>query len=122
MSAEYQKKLADPRWQKKRLEIFNRDNWTCQHCKDTTTQLEIHHTDYWPGKEPWEYPGDMLITVCRNCHQVEQARFKYENDLITALRAKGFHAMEIGAMSQMVHMFDHFRNNLKHSIKLFIEK
>lgn len=29
---EYAKKLMDPRWQKKRLEIFKRDGWKCQNC------------------------------------------------------------------------------------------
>lgn len=26
----YAEKLKDPRWQKRRLEIFERDDWTCQ--------------------------------------------------------------------------------------------
>ena len=28
----YYRKLRDPRWQKRRLEIFARDDWTCQGC------------------------------------------------------------------------------------------
>lgn len=30
----YSQKLRDPRWQKKRLEILERDSFTCQHCHD----------------------------------------------------------------------------------------
>jgi hypothetical protein len=122
MSAVYKQKLADPRWQKLRLDIFNRDNWTCQQCGDKTTQLEIHHTSYWAGIEPWEYPGDMLITVCHKCHGAEQVRFKYENSLVTALREKGFLAMEIEAIAQMIFMFPHFRQTLKSNIKKFIDR
>jgi 5-methylcytosine-specific restriction endonuclease McrA len=33
----YGDKLKDPRWQKRRLEIFKRDEWTCQQCGDTET-------------------------------------------------------------------------------------
>lgn len=119
---EYSAKLADPRWQRKRLEIFNRDNWTCQHCKDKTTQLEIHHTEYWAGKQPWDYPDDMLITVCRNCHGAEQVRFKHEEYLLKALKTRGFLAYEILAIAQMVDTMDHFRKTLKFNIRTFIDK
>lgn len=120
--ANYNEQLADPRWQRRRLEIFNRDNWTCQSCRDKTTQLEIHHVEYWPGKQSWEYPDDMLITVCRNCHGKEQVRCKHEQYLLTALRNKGFLAMEILAMAQMIDTFAHFRNSLRNSIKNFIDR
>lgn len=122
MSAAYTEKLADPRWQKLRLEIFDRDNWTCQCCGNTKVQLEIHHTDYWPGKQPWEHPGDMLITVCHKCHGQEQVRFQYEKDLIKAIRAGGFHAMEVSALAQMIFGIEKFRKHLKFNIKKFIEQ
>lgn len=122
MAAAYTEKLADPRWQRKRLEIFNRDNWTCQCCGDKASQLEIHHTQYWPGKEPWEYPGDMLITVCHKCHGEEQVRFQYEKELITALRSTGIHAMEISVLAQMIFSSAQFRRQLKFSIKKFLEQ
>lgn len=32
--SEYKEKLKDPRWQKKRLQIFERDDWCCQKCGD----------------------------------------------------------------------------------------
>ena len=31
----YTELLKDPRWQKKRLEIYERDNFTCNQCKNT---------------------------------------------------------------------------------------
>lgn len=117
----YSEKLQNPLWQRKRLEIFDRDNWTCQQCGDKTTQLEIHHTSYWSQFEPWEYPNDMLITVCHRCHGTEQVRFHYEKSLVTALREKGFLAAEIEAIAQMIFMFPHFRNTLKTNIKAFIK-
>ena len=42
----YKEKLLDPRWQKKRLEILNRDNFTCQCCGDDKKTLNIHHKYY----------------------------------------------------------------------------
>lgn len=67
--AEYKESLKHPLWQKKRLEIFNRDNFTCQKCGDTETELQVHHKEYNNGFEPWEYDNSILITYCVNCHQ-----------------------------------------------------
>ena len=74
MSKTYTEKLKDPRWQKKRLEVFNRDNWTCQHCNDHTTELNAHHPYYTKGLEPWEYDTDFLITLCNPCHEMQHRR------------------------------------------------
>lgn len=65
----YSNKLKDPRWQKKRLEIMQRDNWTCQDCGTDTSTLNVHHKYYEEGKEVWEYPDEALITICGDCHE-----------------------------------------------------
>lgn len=64
----YKEMLEHPNWQKKRLEILVRDNYTCAMCGDTETQLQIHHKSYNKGKKPWEYPLANLITLCKHCH------------------------------------------------------
>ena len=64
----YSELLKDPRWQKKRLEIFNRDNWKCKLCGDNKTTLQVHHKEYLNGNDPWDYPKDMLVTICEHCH------------------------------------------------------
>jgi len=69
---EYAKKYRDPRWQKKRLEVMQRDEFTCQSCCDDTKTLNVHHRFYLPDKEPWEYPSDVLITLCEDCHEEEK--------------------------------------------------
>lgn len=65
----YQEKLLDPRWQRKRLELFDRDNWTCLACGATKRTLHIHHISYFLQLEPWEYPGEYYKTVCYKCHK-----------------------------------------------------
>jgi len=67
----YSEKLRDPRWQKIRLQVFERDDWTCQMCDDSEKTLAVHHKYYEKGKEPWEYPLDALITLCEDCHTEE---------------------------------------------------
>lgn len=67
----YTSKLKDPRWQKKRLQILDRDNFTCQYCTDTETELHIHHTKY-TSQNPWEAKLEDLITLCKHCHAVSE--------------------------------------------------
>jgi len=60
----------DSRWQKKRLEVMNRDEWTCRSCgaSGDGVTLNVHHIYYESGKAPWDYENEMLITWCENCH------------------------------------------------------
>lgn len=67
----YAELLKDPRWQKKRLEVMQRDNFTCQHCGAQDKELQVHHLIYHKDYKPWEYQSDELITLCRKCHEVE---------------------------------------------------
>ena len=71
MSKSYAEKLKDPRWQKKRLEIFERDSWKCQACGATEIMLCVHHRYYNKNAEPWEYHNDALVTLCELCHETE---------------------------------------------------
>lgn len=67
----YSSKLKDPRWQKKRLEILNRDNFSCHNCGDTESTLHVHHIAY-QGKDPWETEARLLQTLCEDCHESEE--------------------------------------------------
>ena len=64
----YAEKLKDPRWQKKRLEILERDKWMCRGCCETQKTLHVHHIFYVHGLEPWDVPSGLLITLCSDCH------------------------------------------------------
>lgn len=66
----YLEKLKDPRWQKKRLKILERDNWECKECYDTKSTLHVHHREYIEGRNPWNHPLKSLITLCENCHNI----------------------------------------------------
>ena len=62
--------FKDSRWQKKRLEIMERDEWACRSCgaSGEGVTLNVHHIHYESGKAPWEYPEHMLVTWCEKCH------------------------------------------------------
>ncbi len=71
----YGQKLLDPRWQRLRLEILNRDEWQCQACGDFESTLHVHHIEYKFGRDPWDYSPEELISYCADCHSAaEQTR------------------------------------------------
>jgi len=69
MNKTYSDKLKDPRWQKKRLEIMQRDGFACQECHADDVHLNVHHSYYVSGRWPWNYPDWGLRTLCEACHE-----------------------------------------------------
>ena len=89
--AKYSEKLKDPKWQKLRLQILERDNWTCQKCFDDESMLVVHHKYYENNKDPWEYPLEAFITLCEYCHELERnERPLLEQELLLSLKKQGF--------------------------------
>ncbi len=76
----YWQKLQDPRWQRKRLEILERDKFSCQHCDDEGTTLHVHHRYYVSGREPWDYPGFCFVTLCKECHKLVAPSYGPDED------------------------------------------
>lgn len=92
---EYSKKLKSPKWQKKRLEILNRDSYKCRFCEDQESTLHIHHISYSDG-EPWDIDNNLLITLCESCHQEETIDIKNKSTkLISFLKGIGFTSIEM---------------------------
>lgn len=90
---DYAKKLKDPRWQKKRLEILQRDEFSCRICGDEDNELHVHHKFYIYGNDPWDYDNIHLITLCADCHENEEMEIKeYSKLIIETLRKSGFMA------------------------------
>jgi len=81
----YWQKLTDPRWQKKRLIILERDEFMCQQCFDTEEELHVHHIRY--NNNPWDADDKYLITLCKSCHKhIEEAKKESKealDDIIT---------------------------------------
>lgn len=69
MSEGYIELLRDPRWQRKRLEVMQRDGFECLSCGDKGKTLHVHHRSYARGRKPWEYDDDNFETVCVDCHE-----------------------------------------------------
>jgi hypothetical protein len=79
----YSEKLRDPRWQRKRLKILERDNFTCRLCSNDKMELHIHHIEY--EENPWESDNLNLITYCKVCHKNIEISKKSDFKIVEAL-------------------------------------
>lgn len=70
---DYKEQIKSPKWQKRRLEVMQKDNFTCQLCGDTESMLNVHHLFYHRDRNIWEYEEWELITLCENCHKEEHS-------------------------------------------------
>jgi hypothetical protein len=114
MATSYSEKLKDPRWQKMRLEVMNRDSWTCQSCYNPGSSLNVHHLKYAISGNPWDSDPSDLITLCGNCHEIETGeRADAEKMLLKSLKsialssdlerlAKAFACMELCHVREVV--------------------
>lgn len=67
----YSERLKDPRWQRKRLEVMQRDGFKCRDCGSETETLHVHHCHYERGA-PWETNSVFMLTLCDKCHKSRQ--------------------------------------------------
>ena len=112
----YAELLRKPEWQKKRLEIMQRDDFTCQYCGSKERELQVHHRVYHKGAKPWEYDDSELITLCNRCHEIEteEKNYHYETfkDICSLARELGLSEQFIGvAFSYMYSVFEAISNN-----------
>ena len=108
----YAEKLKDPRWQKKRLMIFERDGFTCRNCQSKKKTLHVHHLWY-VGGNPWDAPMDALITLCGDCHGAELKRGEVEKRLIDGLVRSGWSVDQLEFLTDCLISIGKFSNESK---------
>ena len=92
---DYKEQIKSPKWQKKRLEILNRDDFTCQICGAKDHTLHVHHLSYVQGKEIWDYPSENLITLCEFCHDTEHELKSTFYNIVCILNSMGVTCHEL---------------------------
>lgn len=95
----YVEKLKDPRWQQRRLRIFDRDGWSCCFCNRKDKTLHVHHRRYIPKQEPWDYPDNLLITLCEDCHEQETQWLDIAKQSLLRVIGDHFGSDEIAGLS-----------------------
>ncbi len=110
--SEYSERLRDPRWQKKRLEIMQRDEFTCQKCMDSESTMNVHHCFYETNAQPWDYPNDSLITLCEECHLLEtESCYTAKKTFAEVFSRMGFLSVHFSDVSSIMHE-EQMRGNL----------
>ena len=76
----YRNLLKSDKWRSRRKEILNRDNHKCCWC-GSSKYLQVHHRYYelYPDDsfvEPWDYPDNALMTLCKECHEKAHKLYK----------------------------------------------
>lgn len=100
----YSDLLRDPRWQKKRLEILQRDKFECCNCGEKDKMLHVHHCYYIYGNNPWDYESVSLVTLCEDCHEYETENSKQAKaKLIQDLCSIGFISSDFESLSYDIH-------------------
>lgn len=79
----YAEQLKSPMWQRKRLEILDLNDFSCENCGDSEATLHVHHKLYIKGRMAWDYNSDQLASLCEACHQSEHA-FRSDLDELVA--------------------------------------
>ena len=89
----YSDLLKDPRWQRKRLEVMEREDFACELCGATDKTLNVHHERYERGRMPWDYPSEALHCLCEPCHRkehgIEDAAEKAERERARIRKERG---------------------------------
>lgn len=116
--------LKDPKWQKKKNSILERDNYTCRFCGAKNKTLHVHHLYYTDDKSPWEYEDDSLITLCEDCHEAEHIEKLDNYNYYIALREewgkKGHSSSELNLfLSNVIDALKGAPNELKSALQEF---
>ena len=100
----YSEKLQDIRWKRRRDYIKKRDYYACQACFEHNKPLYVHHRYYEADKDPWDYPDNALVSLCQECHELENehTREGYERKLLKLFKKNFF----VGDLEQLIDGFE----------------
>lgn len=67
----YERLLKTPEWREYSKTKLKQDNYNCQIChqKKSENELLVHHKMYIEGKDIWDYPPELVETLCKDCHE-----------------------------------------------------
>lgn len=85
----YAEQLKHPNWQRKRLEMLQAADWTCELCCAKEETLHVHHKHYVKGRMPWEYERAELVVLCEECHDTQHEVEAQAKHLLALLRVDG---------------------------------
>ena len=82
MAKSYRSQYLDPRWQKKRLKVMESTGFKCENCQSETNTLNVHHKQYIPNRDIWDYRLNQFLVLCEGCHEAYHSEFDWLNEVI----------------------------------------
>lgn len=67
----FAEQIRHPNWQKRRLQIMENAQFSCERCGTNEVTLNVHHKRYVKGRMYWDYADNELQCLCEDCHQQE---------------------------------------------------
>lgn len=113
-------------WEQRRKRVLKRDNYECQQCGVTDTELHVHHTT--PISEGGGHKLSNLTTICQSCHAAEhpirvklsnaisdnkRVKMKYSSSSGTRVRRLDPYGLEMYQGIQYLVGYDYYRNDLR---------
>lgn len=95
--SQWKDQYRNPLWQKRRLEVMQYRDFTCQVCGDTSETLNVHHKAYIKGRKVWEYENDQLECLCETCHKTAHDEKEKLLGLLLLISSEG-----IGSITALV--------------------
>lgn len=62
--------MSRSEYKKWRISVFERDDYTCQHCKIRGCELQAHHIKSWKNHPELRYDIANGLTLCISCHRL----------------------------------------------------
>jgi hypothetical protein len=59
--------------------------------------VHVHHRHYITGRDPWDYPDNLLVLLCVKCHKEEEDAAEVIKEMAPALHNYGYFNTEIVA-------------------------
>ena len=103
----YKEQYSHPKWQKKRLEILERDDWKCQSCGNTKSTLHVHHMEYIKDNKIWDYDNNNFITYCESCHEIihgfkKDIKYVIDNSFVNTINLEYLYYIIVGLSNMYV--------------------
>lgn len=74
-----------------RIQVFERDNYTCQHCNKKGGDLNAHHIKSFANHPHLRTVLENGITLCKKCHIQEHKILRNEQKIRLYMVSKGLH-------------------------------
>lgn len=103
-------------WKEFRQNILENDDYTCVRCGKSNSDgviLQVHHTIYYKGRKPWQYPTEECETLCKGCHAAEHGIImpKYDWEFV-----------QMEDLGDLIGECEYCSNSLRYSFTVFHEK